>query len=340
MIAGAGGAMRAIGWRATALRFQQLRLDRGFRCPLSRARGRRRALSGVQAPAGAANSWPGCRRFLFAGMAAGSGGTGSASRGGEQQHHRQGTAAAFFVRFPARARRSRALGGAGAGRRGEFLAGLPAISFCWNGRGVGRYGVRFARRGAATSPAGDRGRLLCAFSRAREAEPGALGGAGAGRRGEFLAGLPAISFCWNGRGVGRYGVRFARRGAATSPAGDRGRLLCAFSRAREAEPGALGGAGAGRRGEFLAGLPAISFCWNGRGVGRYGVRFARRGAATSPAGRTATAFFVRFPARARRSRAGVQGPAGAANNSKTRRLPVNRPCSSFYSPLKNLSPWR
>ena len=123
------------------------------------------------------------------------------------------TAAAFFVRFPARARRSRALsGGAGAGRRGEFLAGLPAISFCWNGRGVGRYGVRFARRGAATSPAGatevralgffgrcgrpiarslnllmkgDRGRLLRAFSRAREAEPGALGGAGAGRRGEL-----------------------------------------------------------------------------------------------------------------------------------------------------------
>ena len=204
-----------------------------------------------------------------------------------------------------------ALGGAGAGRRGEFLAGLPAISFCWNGRGVGRYGVRFARRGAATSPAGatevralgffgrcrrpiarslnllmkgDRGRLLRAFSRAREAEPGALGGAGAGRRGEFLAGLPAISFCWNGRGVGRYGVRFARRGAATSPAGGpRPPSSCVFPRA-EAEPGALGGERAGRRGEFLAGLPAISFCWNGRGVGRYGVRFARRGAATSPAG--------------------------------------------------------
>ena len=249
-----------------------------------------------------------------------------------------------------------ALGGAGAGRRGEFLAGLPAISFCWNGRGVGRYGVRFARRGAATSPAGatevralgffgrcrrpiarslnllmkgDRGRLLRAFSRAREAEPGALGGAGAGRRGEFLAGLPAISFCWNGRGVGRYGVRFARRGAATSPAGatevralgffgrcrrpiarslnllmkgDRGRLLRAFSRAREAEPGALGGAGAGRRGEFLAGLPAISFCWNGRGVGRYGVRFARRGAATSPAGATevrASAFLAAAGGRSR-----------------------------------------
>ena len=329
MIAGAGGAMRATGWRATAIRFQQLRLDRGrLLCAFSRAR---EAEPGALGGAGAGRrgeflaGLPAIS-FCWNGRGVGRYGVRFARRGAATSP--AGDRGRLLCAF-SRAREAEPGGGAGAGRHGEFLAGLPAISFCWNGRGVGRYGVRFARRGAATSPAGDRGRLLCAFSRAREAEPGALGGAGAGRRGEFLAGLPAISFCWNGRGVGRYGVRFARRGAATSPAGDRGRLLCAFSRAREAEPGALGGAGAGRRGEFLAGLPAISFCWNGRGVGRYGVRFARRGAATSPAGRTATAFFVRFPARARRSRAGVQGPAGAANNSKTRRLPVNRPCSSF-----------